>query len=165
MDNEIMNNPKIPTKKESLDILNKNKTPSNVIEHCKTVCKVAEEIADKLIAKGININKTLVVAAALLHDIEREKDNHIIAGAKLLKSMGFPEVAEVMGKHSLHEIEKEKNKQLRIEEKIMFYADKRVKENKIVSLKERIEDLEKRYNKNFSKEFEFAEKIEEELIR
>ena len=83
MDNEIMNNPKIPTKKESLDILNKNKTPSNVIEHCKTVCKVAEEIADKLIAKGININKTLVVAAALLHDIEREKDNHIIAGAKL----------------------------------------------------------------------------------
>ena len=79
--------------------------------------------------------------------------------------MGFPEVAEVMGKHSLHEIEKEKNKQLRIEEKIMFYADKRVKENKIVSLKERIEDLEKRYNKNFSKEFEFAEKIEEELIR
>ncbi|MEK0322535.1 MAG: HDIG domain-containing protein [Nitrosopumilus sp.] len=159
-----MNNIHIPTKEECLDILNKNKTPSNVIDHCKAVCRVAEEVSDKLIAKGMKVNKDLVVAAALLHDIEREKDNHTIAGVKLLKSMGFPEVAEVMGKHSLHEIEKEKNRPLRIEEKIMFYADKRIKGNKIVSVMERIEDLKKRYNKDFSKEFEFAKKIEKELM-
>ncbi|MBU89983.1 hypothetical protein CMO94_00455 [Candidatus Woesearchaeota archaeon] len=160
-----MNNPKIPTKEECLTILIKNKTPSNVIEHCKTVCKVAGEVTDKLIAKGIKVNKELVIAAALLHDIEREKDNHTVAGVKLLKSMGFPEVAEVTEKHSLHEIEKGKNRPLRIEEKIMFYADKRVKGDKIVSVMERIEDLKKRYNKNFSGEFELAKKIEEELMQ
>ena len=159
-----MTNEKVPSKQECLDILNKNKTPSNVVEHCKAVCRVAEDITEKLIKKGIKINKKLVVAAALLHDIEREKDNHVIAGAKLLKSMGFSEVSEVAKKHSLYEIEKEKNQPIRIEEKIMFYADKRVKGNKIVSLKERFGDLGKRYNRDFSREFEFTKKIEEELL-
>ncbi len=98
---KIMTTAQIPSKEECLDILNKNKTPSNVIEHCKAVCKFAEDIAEKLVKKGIKVNKKLVVAAALLHDIEREKDNHVIEGAKLLKSMGFSEVSEVARKHRL----------------------------------------------------------------
>ena len=155
---------KIPSKEECLDILNKNKTPSNVIEHSRTVCKLAEDVAEKLIKKGIKVNKKLLAASALLHDIEREKDNHVIEGAKLLKSMGFCEISETTRKHSLHEIEKEKNRPLSVEEKILFYADKRVIGNKIVSLKERIEDLNKRYKRDFSKEYEFAKKIERELL-
>ena len=43
----------IPSREECLSILIKNKTPSNVIEHCKAVCRVAEEIAGNLIKKGI----------------------------------------------------------------------------------------------------------------
>jgi putative nucleotidyltransferase with HDIG domain len=160
-----MNKQKIPSKEECLDILNKNKTPSNVIEHSKVVCKVAEDVAEKLIKKGVNVNKELVVAAALLHDIERGKDDHVIEGAKLLKSMGFCEISETTRKHSLHEIEKEKNQPLSAEEKILFYADKRVKGDKIVSLDKRKEDLEERYNRDFSKEFEFAKKIERELLK
>ena len=101
---------KIPSKEECLDILNKNKTPSNVIEHSRTVCKLAEDVAEKLIKKGIKVNKKLLAASALLHDIEREKDHHVIEGAKLLKSMGFCEISETTKKHSLHEIEKEKSK-------------------------------------------------------
>ena len=157
-----MNNPKIPSRDECLDILNKNKTSSNVIEHCKTVCKVAEDVADKLIGKGISVNKGLVTAAALLHDVERVKDEHIIRGVKLIKSLGYPEVAEVLGKHSLYKQEESPPKT--IEEKIVFYADKRVMRNNIVSLEERFEDLKKRYNLDFTKELEFTKKIEEELI-
>ena len=37
----------IHSKQECLDILNKNKTPSNIIEHSKAVCKVAEEVAEE----------------------------------------------------------------------------------------------------------------------
>jgi putative nucleotidyltransferase with HDIG domain len=155
----------IPSKEECLEILHRNKTPSNVIEHCKTVCKVAEGIAERLIGKGIKVNKGLVIAAALLHDIEREKDDHVVAGANLLKEMGFPEVSGVVKKHSLHQIEKEANKPLGIEEKILFYADKRAREDKIVSLDERKKDLEKRYKRDFSREFEFAKKIEKELLQ
>jgi len=159
-----MNNAKIPSREECLDILNKNKTPSNVVEHCKIVCKVAEEITDKLIENGIKVNKKLVTAAALLHDIEREKVDHIKEGITLIKNLGFPEVAEVMRKHSLHGIEDENRQPKTIEEKIVFYADKRVKGNEIVSIEERFEDLRKRYNLDFTKELEFTKKIEEELI-
>lgn len=159
-----MDNIKIPAREDCIDILNKNKTPSNVIEHCKTVCEVAEDVADKLINNGIKVNRKLVVAAALLHDIERVKENHIAEGAKLLKNMGFPEVSEVIRKHSLHGIEDQNRQPKTIEEKIVFYADKRVMRNNIVSLEERFEDLKKRYNLDFTKELEFTKKIEEELI-
>ena len=154
----------IPSKEECIAILNKNKTPSNVIGHSKAVCEFAEDLAEKLIKKGVKVNKKLVIASTLLHDIEREKDNHVIAGAKLLKSMGFSGVSEVARKHSLYEIEKEKNRPLSVEEKILFYSDKRLKGNKIVSLNERKKDLEKRYNRDFSRQFEYAKKIEDELI-
>ncbi|MDP3765104.1 MAG: HDIG domain-containing protein, partial [Nanoarchaeota archaeon] len=96
---------KIPSKEECISILTKNKTPSNVIGHCKAVCKVAEEVADKLIVKGIKVNKELVIAASLLHDIERHKKDHINEGAKLLKEMGFQEIAGIIKKHSLYQIE------------------------------------------------------------
>ena len=47
--------------------------------------------------------------------------------------------------------------------KMVFYSDKRVKGAKIVSLRERFDDLKARYNKGTEKEFEFTKKIEEEL--
>jgi len=153
-----MTNIKIPTKDECLGILNKNKTPSNVISHCKTVCQVAEEITDKLIAKGIDINKKLVIAACLLHDVERVKENHVTEGAKLIKSLGFPEVAIIIKKHSLYKIEKEEVQPKTYEEKIVFYADKRCIGNKIVDIKERFDDLKKRYKVDLTKEFEFTKK-------
>ena len=153
----------IPTKEECLAILEKNKTPSNVIEHCKTVCQVAEDVTEKLIKKGVKVNKELVTAAALLHDVEREKEDHVAAGANLLNSLGFPEVCEVIKKHTLYQLEDIQLKS--VEEKIVFYADKRVKGDKIVSLEKRFEDLAKRYNKSFKEEFGFAKKIGEELLK
>lgn len=159
-----MSNEKIPSKEECIDILNKNKTPSNVIEHSKAVCRFAEDIAEKLIKKGIKVNKKLVAAAALLHDIERGKDNHVIEGAKLLKGLGFCEISEVTKKHSLYKIENEEVQPRTIEEKILFYADKRIKGDKIVSLEERFEDINKRYGVHLGNELEFAKKIGEELM-
>ena len=155
---------KIPTKEECLILLNKNKTPSKVIKHSIAVCKVAEKIAEKLIAKGIKINKRLVIAAALLHDIERAKENHVVKGAKLLKSMGFSEVSEVVKRHSLHKLQQKNRQPSAWEERIVFYADKRVMGNKIVSLKKRFDALEKRYNVDLSKELDFTKKIEKELL-
>jgi putative nucleotidyltransferase with HDIG domain len=152
----------IPSKEEALEILNNNNTPSNVIEHCKAVCEVAEELVEKITKKGIEVNKDLVVAAALLHDVERHKDNHIIQGENLLKKLGFSEVAEVIKKHSLYQMEKVQPKT--VEEKIVFYADKRVKGSEVVSLEKRFEDLKKRYNVDFKNEFEFCKKIEKELL-
>jgi len=155
---------KIPTKKECLKLLHKNKTPSNVIGHSKAVCKVAGNIAKKLAGKGVKSNKNLVIAAALLHDIERLKENHVIKGARLLKKLGYPEIAEVVKKHSLYKLEEKDRQPATWEEKIVFYADKKVMGNKIVSLKERFHALEQIYKVNLSKEFKFTKEIEKELF-
>ena len=153
----------IPTREECLDILNNNKTPFNVIEHSKAVAEFAEGIVEKLIKNGIKVNKKLVIAAALLHDIEREKKNHVIEGANLLKKLGFPEVAEVVKKHSLYQIEKKEFQPHTIEEKIVFYADKRIKGKIATSLKERFDDLKERYDVDLTGEFKLSKRIEEEL--
>ena len=156
----------IPSREQCLEILNNNKTPSNVIGHCKTVCKVAEDVVEKLTKKGIKVNKRLVIAAALLHDVERLKPNHVLAGAKLVTELGYPEVAKVMSKHTLFKISE--NRPKTIEEKIVFYADKRAKHDKIVTLEERYKDLKERYNLpdfgSLDSELEFAKNIEKGLI-
>ena len=155
----------IPSREQCLQILKNNKTPSNIIEHCKAVCKVAEEVAQKLVKKGMKVNKELVIAAALLHDIERHKENHVIVGANLLKKLGYPEVAKVISKHTLYKVEIEENQPRTFEEKIVFYADKRVKNDKVVSLEERYDDINERYNVDLNWEMEFTKKIEKELLK
>lgn len=154
---------KIPSEEQCLKILKDNKTPSNVIEHSKAVCKFALELVDKLEKRGIEINKELLIAASLLHDIQRVEDDHIVEGVNLLNKLGFREIAEIIKKHGLAHIHKEENKPKTMEEKIVFYADKRIKGREIVSLKERFEYIEKKYNKEVENEFKFTKKIEEEL--
>lgn len=156
---------KFPTKKECLEILRKNKTPSNVIKHSKAVCRVAEKVANRLIYKGIKLNKKLVIAAALLHDMERNKDNHVIRGFRLLTKLGYSEVAKVIKKHSLYKLEQKNRQPKTWEEKIVFYADKRCKDDKIVSLEERFSALEKHYKVDLSKELRFTKKIEKDLMK
>lgn len=155
----------IPSKEQCLQILKNNKTPSNVIEHCKAVARIAGEIAGKLIKKGRKVNKELVVAGALLHDIERHKDNHVARGAELVKKLGYPEVAKVVLKHTLYKVEIRENQPHTFEEKIVFYADKRVKNDKVVSLEERYDDIKERYNIDLGWEMEFTKKIGKELLQ
>ena len=155
----------IPTQDECIRILKQNNVPENIIAHCKKVCEVALKIADILEKKEIKVNRDLVIAASLLHDIEKLKEDHVNAGADLIKSMGFNEVANVMRKHGLEHLEEENYSPAKIEEKIVFYADKRIKDDEIVSLKERFDYIKNRYrNTNIEKEIEITKKIEKELI-
>src|SRR3989344_7710717 len=131
---------KSPTKEECLKILSDNNVPDNIIAHSKAVSKVALKIADILQKRKIKINKKLVEAGALLHDIKKvNSDDHLIEGFELVKSLGFPEVAQVIKKHGLAHLKEEEFVPKTWEEKIVFYADKRVKSDKIVGVNERFE--------------------------
>ena len=157
---------KILTEKECVEILEKNNTPENVIAHSKAVCKAALEIADKLTKKGVNVNRDLVLAGALLHDIERVKENHIVKGVELINNLGFKEVAEVVKKHGLYHLKKEEFQPKTIEEKIVFYADKLIDEDETVSVKERFRRIAIRHNIKETGDFyyKFTKKIEKELL-
>ena len=156
----------IPTKEECLKILRDNKVPDNIIAHSKAVCDVALKIADLLQKKDFKINRELVAAGALLHDVKKISPNdHVIEGFEFLKSLGFEKVASVMKKHGLYHLDKEDFIPKTWEEKIVFYADKRVKGDKIVSVNERFKYIKQRCKKdNVEKEINFTKKIEKELL-
>lgn len=156
----------IPAKEECMRILEENNVPQNVVRHSLMVAEFSLEIANKLKSRGINVNIELLHAAALLHDIARGKQgDHAIIGAEMLKSMGHPEVAEVARTHGLYHIPEIAPKT--VEQKILFYADKRVLEDRIVSVDERFDDYRKRYADYFKKdrteEYKYVKKIEKEL--
>ena len=156
----------IPTKEECLKILRDSNVPDNIIAHTSAVCDFSMKIVDFLESKGINVNRELVCAAALLHDVKKlSKNDHVIEGYEFVKSLGYPEVATVIKKHGLAHIENDEFFPKTVEEKIVFYADKRVQNDKIVSMEERFTYIKKRYNRpEVDKEKEIAKEIEEELL-
>lgn len=156
----------IPTKEECLKILKENNVPDNIIAHSKAVCDFSMKIADLLEKKDINANRDLVAAGALLHDIKKvNSEDHVIEGYEYVKSLGFPEVALLIKKHGLYHLEEEEFTPKTWEEKIVFYADKRIKGGKTVSVDERFEYVKQRYKKeDVEKEIEFTKKIEKELL-
>jgi len=113
------------------------------------VALVASHISTKLAEKGLTVDKDLVIAASLLHDIakmeclDKGKD-HCTEGAKLLSASGFSDIADVVRQHvKLDRICMETN----LPAMVTNYSDKRVKHNKIVTLKERFDDITARYVK------------------
>ena len=156
----------IPTRKECLNLLKQNNVPSNIVAHLNAVCEFSLKICDLLERGGISVNKDLVVAGALLHDLKKLSQNdHVIEGFEYAKSIGFPDVAEIIKRHGLAHLDNPDFIPSAWEEKIVFYADKRVKNDRIVSIEERFEYIKQRYKKDdVKKELEFTKKIEKELL-
>ena len=156
----------IPSKEECIKILKENNVPDNIIAHTSKVCDFSMKVVDVLEKRGMEVNRQLVVAGALLHDLKKLSPNdHVIEGHECVKSKGYPEVAELIKKHGLANLDKEDFVPKTWEEKIVFYADKRVKNDTVVSVDERFEYIKKRYNyPEIENEKLFTKNIERELL-
>jgi len=138
-------NMQLPTRQECFAFLEKYHTPQNVVKHSLAVNKVANYLAEQFNKAGVQVDKDLIDRASLLHDIVRltTLGHHAEEGAKIF-SQDYPEMAQVMVKHRLSAIIKDSLKTW--EEKIVYYADKRVNHDTIVSLDERIAEGRKRWH-------------------
>jgi putative nucleotidyltransferase with HDIG domain len=119
----------------------------NIIVHSQQVMRVSLAITDNL-KNGVSINRDLVMAAALLHDITKTRsletrERHDQSGGKLLRELGFAHVGEIVKQHVI--LLDFDPKGCLEEREIINYADKRVMHDRIVSLTERVEDLIQRY--------------------
>lgn len=157
---------KLPTKEECIALLRKNNVPDNIIAHTKKVCEFSLKVCDMLEGRNIKVNKDLVAAAALLHDIKKlDPGEHEIEADKLMQSLGYPEVGMVIKKHGLKHLFESEFMPKTWEEKVVFYADKRVKNDKIVSVDERFEYIKQRYKSDdVEKEIELTKNFEKELL-
>ena len=53
---------------------------------------------------------------------------------------------------------------MKVEDKIVFYSDKRVLHDKVVKLEKRFEYIHKRYGYDIGENIKFIKKIEQELL-
>ena len=136
--------------KTCLALLEKHRVPKNIVDHSLKVHEIAMYLSRQLQIAGTHVNLGLVNDASLLHDIDKHRtlnndENHGVLGEKILLEEGISdEIAACVRKHHLNQILEEKPFDT-IEEKIVYYADKRVVHDKIVSLDERFIYLKKRY--------------------
>ena len=116
--------------------------PPPVWHHCLAVADVAVILGQALnraLERGSKSNMlslNLIRAAALVHDLARNKPDHARAGAAYLRGMGFPSVADIVAVHMALPPSPEN----RIEEAgIVFLADKLVAGNVRVTLEDRFD--------------------------
>ncbi|MDD5010951.1 MAG: HD domain-containing protein [Phycisphaerae bacterium] len=165
-----MQNYKIPTVEQCYELLKQCHVPKHIVRHCQATADFAVELAKKISVKGTKVDIDFVQRACLLHDIMRvcdvrepsddmfdepitEKDRekwqqlsqrhkglrHEEAGCEFLKAE-YPEIALAIKKHAYRSLLDEKLRPKTLEEKIVYYADKRVMHDKVVSLAERLEE-------------------------
>jgi uncharacterized protein (TIGR00295 family) len=153
-----MSDSRLPSKDQCQEILLKYKTPINVIKHCLAVAKISEEFCDKI----NDIDKKLVVAGAMLHDIGRSIDHsikHAIVGAKILEKENLdPRIISIVKRHIGTGITEEEAIKLGLpvddyiprtnEEVLVSYADNLVCGDKRCSFEETL----KRFINKFGKD-------------
>lgn len=133
---------RIPDKEKCLKLLEEYKTPEHVINHCMAVCKVAVLIAEKLNEKGYDIDIKLLQASAMLHDIARVEDMHETVGAEYLRYKGYPEVADIVKRHTSY---KEFSSPENINETdILCIGDRTVREDEYVGVDARMEYIKEK---------------------
>ena len=164
----------LPSRKECLTILAEYHVPPHIVSHSKIVAKLAVFLAQKLNENGQAVDVALLEGACLLHDLLRVHDftdsdfnlfeqtlpeeervkwqrlrkkymesYHEEAAYDLLKEQ-YPALALVIKRHRYMALLDEKEKPQSWEEKLLYYADKRVMHDKIVSLNERLAEGHKR---------------------
>lgn len=127
-------------------IWNKYELPLDIIEHCKAVADVACNIGKTLLKKGYNIDLNKIKSAALLHDIGRIQKSHEKVGAKILRSLGYNDIADIIEEHMDINLNME-YKDI-TEKEIVYLADKLVLDKKVVSLEKRFERSLDKYGDN-----------------
>lgn len=139
----------IPSRDECMDLMEEYGMLPNIVEHSRQVMHVSLAIVEQLQNRA-GIDRERVLAGALLHDITKTrslktKERHDASGGVLLRERGYVRIAEIVEQHV---VLRDFNPHGDLEEReIVFYADKRVMHDKVVTLDERIADLIQRYGK------------------
>jgi putative nucleotidyltransferase with HDIG domain len=141
----------IPDVKQCLDLMKQYHMLPNIREHSLVVARVAEIITLGLIEAGQDLSLEKVIAGALLHDIGKtacldNDDDHALKGFEICLAHNLNSIADIIAEHVILKTYTSDHK---ISEKeIVYYADKRVNHDQVVSLDERLEYILDRYGMN-----------------
>lgn len=120
----------------------------HIVAHSLRVCQVALVLADALGEKRQCVDRNLIQAGALLHDITKTRsfkthENHAETGGRMLEKMGYPAVAGIIRQHV--KLDEYTSGDCLDEAEIVNYADKRVLNDNVVTLARRMQYITERY--------------------
>lgn len=164
----------IPSEKECMEIMSRYEMLPNIKDHSIQVRNVSAALVDNL-KESTSIDRDLVLCGALLHDIAKTRTiktrelRHDLIGGEMLRELNLEALAEICESHVFFDdFDFEGPLEAR---EIVYYADKRVMHDTVVSLDERVDDLAKRYGKNdklkemIRRNKDFVLRIEEKIQR
>jgi uncharacterized protein len=116
--------------------------------HSVMVARVARVIAKSLKQEGMDVSVSKTTVGALLHDIGKTASltsggDHAEMGRLICIQNQFSEVADIVGEHV--KIRHYRPEATLSEKEIVYYSDKRVNHDQIVSLDERLAYILRRY--------------------
>jgi len=142
--------------------------PKHVKRHCETVADFAFMLGKKIVERGTKLDVELVRRSALLHDLVRIVDfkkfepenfpdhyenddlifwlelrkkyagrHHADVCSEILVEKKWNEEARIIKQHGFLQIQKGFDS---LEAKLLYYADKRVKHDKVTELQDRLDD-------------------------
>ena len=164
----------IPSIRECFHLMDKYHMLENIKAHSVVVARVTCLIAQALREAEFDISVEMAIAAALMHDIGKTASlksgqDHSEIGRQICLKNHLNEIAPIVAEHV-----RLKNYTLNgdfSEKEIVYYADKRVKHDKIVNLDERLAYIIGRYGRNrkdlskaIERNFSLCEQVEERLF-
>jgi len=128
----------------------------NIRRHSIVVARVALQLIDGLLENQTTPatvpDRSLVLAGALLHDIAKTPClesgcDHAREGERICLDLGYPEIASIVGEHVIlrdHNAQR-RERGLFSAREVIYYADKRVRHEEVVSLADRLEYILEHY--------------------
>jgi putative nucleotidyltransferase with HDIG domain len=158
---------KIPALHQCQHLLDSMEMPAHIQAHSRLVCAVALALTDGLLSAGLVVNRDLVQASALLHDITKPRsfrtgENHAQTGGAYLSDLGYYEVGEIIRQHVILDVYFET--ETPNEAEVVNYADKRVLHDRIVALDDRMNYIMHRYAKTAAQKQRYFE-IRDDTLR
>jgi putative nucleotidyltransferase with HDIG domain len=164
----------IPGLKECFDLMDHYEMPEHIRAHSLMVARVAHLIVKRLHDLGAPVSVGKATAAALIHDIGKNAaletgQDHAALGRRICLEHHLWEVADIVGEHvRLREYRPQGEL---TEKEIVYYSDKRVNHDRIVSLGERLAYILERYaggqeeiRRRILANFEMCREVEERLL-
>ena len=165
----------IPSIETCFYLMDEYQMLENIKLHSVVVAKVANLIAKGLRGAGLDISVEKTTAASLLHDIGKtaslnSAEDHAEIGRQICLQNNLEEIADIVGEHiRLKDYNIDDNYS---EKEIVFYADKRVNHDTIVTLEKRLAYLIRRYGRNHKGledairlNFDICKEIEKKLFK
>jgi len=164
----------IPSTEECYQYMDLYGMLDHIRDHSMMVEKIANIITRGLQGSGMSLSVRMVGAGALLHDIGKtlclnSTDDHAAKGKEICLQNHLDEIADIVNEHvTLRDYNQ--NKDI-TEKEIVYYADKRVKHDKVVSLEERRTYIIDRYAKGredirvlIEKNFKICKEVEKQIF-